>query len=124
RVEQKATIAATTRAQIIIDVGGGTSDIAIWLAGELKAQSSLLFAGNVLSRYGEKQPDFAAALAKITGVSELERLLRDPNRSAAALNLILKRSGEAIRKALASGENIKPEFKRARTIVLFVFSAV
>jgi len=120
-IEKNATKAATNRAQVIIDIGGGTSDIAIWLNGEMRAPASILLAGNILSRFAEKSKTFSDTIAKIAGNVRTELIQARPS---AALNIILKRQESEILHALRSGQNITPEFKRARTIILFSFSSV
>lgn len=123
--EQQATVAASSRAQVIVDIGGGTSDIAVWLGGDLKAQTSLLLAGNIISEYAEKSPDFRDAIAEIVNIPDLARLMKDRNLSSAVLNIVLKRNEtRIIHDIVTAALDSKPAFVRARTIILFTFSAV
>ena len=88
--ELGAGVAAKTRAQIIVDIGGGTSDIAIWLDNDMKAQSSLLLAGDILSEYAEKYGPFSEAIVGIADFSGVSHLMKDHSRCSGAMNLLFK----------------------------------
>ena len=59
---------------IFIDIGGGSTDIAIWGDGEVKCQTSLQIAGNhILGRYMKVRNELLDALSSIIIENENER---------------------------------------------------
>ena len=87
---------------ITVDIGGGTTDMAIWRKGELVSHSSILFAGRDI---------FLAPLAKYPGIlSEIdprvpiEELLKTDEKDSAFyahLDAIISKHGEELIKGLA-----------------------
>jgi len=119
--QELAKPAATERAQIIVDVGGGTSDIAVWLRNRIVRQSSVLLAGYELSKYAGKAPQLAKRIASIIGVPRTEALILE--RPGATLNIVLKIYESQISRALVA-ERPRQEFKIARTVIFCTFAAM
>ena len=120
--ERKASPAAKHTAQITVDVGGGTSDIAVWLENQIQAQSSILLAGNALSDFVATNSELCQTLATIGGQNVTE-LLKNKSTTASTLNMVLKfREKEIILRLLSERE--APHIKRARTIVFLMFAGV
>lgn len=87
---------------ITVDIGGGTTDMAIWRKGELVSHSSILFAGRDI---------FLAPLAKYPGVLNeidkrvpIDELLKGDDKDSAFyahLDAIISKHGEELIKGLA-----------------------
>jgi hypothetical protein len=119
----KAAPVATERPQIIVDIGGGTSDVAVWLKGRILAQTSIRLAGGIVTDYLKKSPEFRKELAEITDIEQgiIDKIAEI--RSFVIMNLILKKKEkEILRKIPTIG--IKHHFKLARSIIFFGYSAV
>jgi hypothetical protein len=58
----------TADPQIVIDIGGGTTDIGIWFEGSLKLQTSIRFASNIVAEKLDKDQAFLSMfLDRLTG---------------------------------------------------------
>lgn len=85
-VDRKGTPAADNPC-VSVDIGGGSTDIAVWYRGDMLAQISLILGGNnVLPLYLEKNPDRLQAICsslhyapeKVSRISNLFKKYRDP----------------------------------------------
>ncbi len=90
--EQSAT-PASDQPTVCIDIGGGTTDIAIWLMDQMLAQTSLKLGGNdVIGRYAQQTPAFIQRLyevlhqGKLTSEEVVNLFQNHPN---AVLNILL-----------------------------------
>jgi hypothetical protein len=118
-----AAPSAHTTALVVIDLGGGTSDIAIWLKGKIQAQSSILLAGNVLAEYIRENDDVCNILSHMAKIN-LTHLFRIETLTASTLNMMLKYKGEDILHELHLHEKGDPHTTRARTIIFLIFAGV
>ncbi|MCD4785332.1 MAG: hypothetical protein K8T10_16055 [Candidatus Eremiobacteraeota bacterium] len=50
---------------VCLDIGGGTTDIAIWVGGNLALQTSIRLAGNIIASYAGSDPQFVEYIARI-----------------------------------------------------------
>jgi hypothetical protein len=113
------------RPQVIVDVGGGTTDIGIWQRGNLLMQTSFRLAGNNIAELFFSQVNLINALHQLAGISpimEPEEIVR--NKSYAHYNLIIKFGKKNILQALNTGSNRSPEFILVRSAILFLFNSI
>jgi len=125
-------LAGLDRPQVICDIGGGTSDIAIWLEKNIIAQTSVRLAGNILADYMKKISikdrnliDDIANKIRMEP-AELHRLFHE--RPSVTLNILLQLpdTGRTIYESIVSDAAVSDmsERQRARSIIFFSFSAV
>ena len=119
----KAVPGAKERPQIVIDIGGGTSDVAIWLKGKMMAQTSIRLAGNILADYLRENDKFREGMAEILSIDKKIIDSFTGIRSYVITSLILKKSESKIFMELPS-KAITPPFKVARSRIFFSYSAV
>lgn len=110
-------------AAICIDVGGGTSDISIWLEDNIVFDASLLLAGRQLSVLIQKYNKITELLFSDKASIALDECRSDPARFSARLNIILKKEEEEIAKLLVRYANDK-NIKWLRQIIALEFSAL
>ena len=121
--ERGSTAAAPDRPQVVVDVGGGTADVAIWMENKLQIQTSLLLAGNILSSYAHKEKKFREnILAAIGGVTLNDKLFID--HTPAVMNILLQLYNERIKTAIDTTLKHVHEIRRARTIVFLLSSGI
>jgi hypothetical protein len=118
----KALPGASQRPQIIIDIGGGTSDVAVWLEGKMLTQTSIRLAGDVITNYLEKN-EFRKGLAEIAEIEQqyIDNIAKE--RPYAAINLLMKWHEKKILMEMPT-KAITPHFKGARSRIFFGYSAV
>lgn len=108
---------------ISVDIGGGTTDVALWMNRELAAQTSLLLGGNELARFARENPEFRSGLARMVPSARIDERFFEKH-STAVLNILLREHGEAIQQTLvAGGKNVLPVFHRARSVVFLTLAA-
>jgi hypothetical protein len=118
--ERDAPIHALECPQISMDIGGGTTDIAIWLGGKLAVQCSLLLGGRELALFAQKNKDFRDNLVQLAQREVSDAVfIEHPD---AVLNILMRLSGKDIASALAMGKGIVPCFKRTRTMAFLIFA--
>jgi hypothetical protein len=111
---------------VVMDIGGGTTDIAIWMNAKLDYQCSIPFAGGLLSDFATKKRELVPALLKGVDLdSDLKKKLASKFGDIIAkhglLNIILKRHGTSIMGNLATGEEITKEL---RSFLLYGLSSL
>ena len=124
--EHGATIAAD-EPTVFIDIGGGTTDIAVWLENQLVLQTSIKLAGNnVVVEYAKKNTEFMSVLLDALN---LER--DDP----AAILAYFNKQPSAVLNSLLQNEDrhqmlkqrlpvlgVEDEFKKIRTVIFTFLS--
>jgi len=108
---------------ICLDVGGKTTDIAIWYDGKIVLSASILLAGeNIIDAFRVKRN-----LCELLFSEEANRYLNDvlnkPKEFASLLNIIFKREENDIKRNLLRYAK-KPEFIWLRKILALQFSAI
>jgi len=93
--------------QVIVDIGGGTTDIAIWSNGKFLYQTSVLMAGGLLADFARRQDRFIDELLRGIGRSEFLSQFKVKEyfkqRPHSILNLIMKKFEEPIQNWLDRG---------------------
>lgn len=108
---------------ICLDVGGGTTDIAIWYHEEICLDASLLLAGNNLINAFRRNKKLREILFSDNACKELESVLNQPTAFASKLNAILKLEEHEIKnKLLTYARN--PEINWLRRFIALQFGAV
>jgi hypothetical protein len=119
-VGEKAYIA---KIAICLDVGGKTTDIAIWVDRYIELSASILLAGENIIDIFKIKPKLREALFSKKANEELIKVLNEPKQLASLLNIIFKREEEDIKRNLLTYAK-SPEFKALRKLLSFQFSAI
>jgi hypothetical protein len=118
--ERHGAAFATNRPQVSLDIGGGTTDVAVWLEGGMAAQSSLLLGGMQLADFVREKDQFREGLERILNVKVRRDLFAA--HPPAVLNILLRQYGPKIVETLAQGYGEEPIFKRARTMLYMLLA--
>jgi hypothetical protein len=108
---------------ICLDVGGKTTDIAIWVDIYIELSASILLAGENIIDIFKVKPKLREALFSKKANEELIKVLDKPKQLASLLNIIFKREEEDIKRNLLTYAR-SPEFKALRKLLSFQFSAI
>jgi len=121
--EWEMTTGAKERPQVVVDIGGGTSDVAIWMKNKLQLQTSLLLAGNEVSKYAGKEPRFRRKLGEILKpVSIDEKAFGD--HPSAIMNILFQLYETKLSESINTTQKHTPEIRRARTIIFLMASGI
>lgn len=110
-------------AAVCIDVGGGTSDISIWLEDNIIFDASLLLAGRQLSVLIQKYNKITELLFSDKASIALDECRNDPAQFSARLNIVLKKEEQEIANRLIRFANDK-NIKWLRQIIALEFGAL
>ncbi|MEI6757443.1 MAG: hypothetical protein WCK85_06275 [Chlorobium sp.] len=127
---------------ICIDVGGGTSDICIWSDGQIKYQSSVRMAGNLISNCFRKSAALRHSFfydiqeESSSDESVKSRILDNLNRNItnrnlnfsdthfdSVLNYHLRRNGELVKRKMVDMKDVEA-FDLLQTILLVEFGSI
>ncbi len=126
--ELGATIAAD-EPTVFIDIGGGTTDIAVWLENQLVLQTSIKLAGNdVVVEYARKSPGFMPMLLRelnLEGDDPTAILTHFNKQHSAVLNSVLQSEARhQTLKELLPVLGVEDEFKKIRTVIFIFLSGL
>ncbi|MHB1953307.1 MAG: hypothetical protein ACYCOU_06120 [Sulfobacillus sp.] len=118
---------------VCVDIGGGSTDIAVWRRGKLEIQTSIKLGGNdILGRYGKERPGFVKYIKDAVASDEfsvdekvLDRLSRD--KLAPVINALLQSPGSHARfrdYLHGQGKSANPDFKHARSFIFVAISGI
>ena len=110
-------------AAVALDVGGGTTDISIWLRNEIVFDASVLLAGRQISRLLQQTPRVLEVLFSPEAARALERTRNEPVAFAARLNVVLKREEAAVRERLIDHAN-NADVQWIRRVLTIEFGAI
>jgi hypothetical protein len=108
---------------ICLDVGGKTTDIAIWFDNKIVLNASIILAGENIIDIFKVKPKLREALFSKKANEELIKVLDKPKQLASLLNIIFRREEEDIKRNLLTYAR-SPEFKALRKLLSFQFSAI
>lgn len=117
------SVGGRTRASLTLDIGGGTTDIAIWREGRVQAQSSLLLAGDAVASYFKRSPEFCREMLHEWSKVDDPMLgvwvsaITQSKNSGSAVNEMFRRHGEKIQAGLSAGIAASPGAQRALSVV-------
>lgn len=129
QVEQGAAVAANT---IALDVGGSTTDIAIWTSNRLSRQESVKMAAGVVGRYVQTEPgNFKQEIVRTLAGEPFKLSLNLDNYKdkdsgfGLMFNAVLNGVANAGRlEQLINGIKTSPEGKKLIAHIMFVFGAL
>ena len=121
-VKEGHFIGGSTRPQVAIDIGGGTTDIAIWWNDSLQSQTSLLLAGDFIAKYAKNVPMFRIKLSDYTIQVSDEIFCKYPR--AIINKLLASEYGDNITNKITTVDTHIAEIKRARTIIFTIASGI
>lgn len=110
-------------AAICVDVGGATSDIAIWYDSEICFDTSILLAGNDLIKIFRQNRKLRELLFSPEANNELSSVANQPSVFASTLNYILKVEEEKVKDNLLSYAK-NPQLGWMRKMIAFQFGAI
>jgi len=122
---------ASQQPQVVLDIGGGTTDIGIWMRSEIVMQTSLVLGGNVLAGTFERKQfrnEFinflTETLQNIRGAERLDLGYAIENCAPAFINLLLNKHGETIARAIMVAKDTRPAVKRAISIIALMYGSI
>jgi hypothetical protein len=108
---------------VCVDVGGGTTDIALISEGNPVHDASVLMAGSEIAAYIHRRPRVQEMLFSADAITALSEAADDRDLFSARLNLVLRREEESILRRLVDNAT-RPELTRLRHLIALKFGAV
>jgi hypothetical protein len=109
---------------VILDVGGGTTDISIWYDGEIVHSASVLLAGRQIAEYLKDNTQLRGLLFDKDAAIALEEGARKSGvRFAPRLNSVLRDQGDNVQRLVAK-HGTRDEVRRLRQIIALEFGAL
>lgn len=116
--DDKATLIS-----LCLDVGGGSTDISLWLDGKIKADASLRLAGEPIADFLRQQHRLRTLLLSDDADRAIHAAGRDDALFAARLNLILRSEGDDIGRRL-NDHGDDESVTKLRRFIAFEFGAL
>jgi len=115
---------ADKQGAVILDVGGGTTDISIWYDGEIVHSASVLLAGRQIAEYLKDNTQLRGLLFdKDAAIALQDGAQKSGVRFAPRLNSVLRDQGANVQRLVAK-HGTRDEVRRLRQIIALEFGAL
>lgn len=115
---------ADKKGAVILDVGGGTTDISIWYDGDIVHSASVLLAGRQIAEYLKDNTQLRGLLfGKDAAIALQDGAQKSGVRFAPRLNSVLRDQGDNVQRLVAK-HGTRDEVRRLRQIIALEFGAL
>lgn len=125
------TPAGKNVAQLILDIGGGTTDTGIWMGGKVLIQSSILIAADIMARFIHSSTPMTRFLLGIAKFEEIElelwtKAFQSSRNYGSAINYFYRYndSGGEVTAAIAKSGKSSEHLRRAISLATLMFGGV